>query len=85
MVEYRRDEENDLHFITWYEKIPDMINIQIDKALISTESIIFEVSSQASITAGEGTGDLTKRVVGTVKRVKDEKKKRIDLVCWRIE
>jgi general secretion pathway protein K len=85
MVEYRKEEENDLRFITWYEKIPDMVNIEIDGELITTESTIFEVSSKASIAVGEGKGTLTKRVVGTVKRVKEEKTKRVEVLCWRVE
>ena len=85
MDAYRQDEEHNLSLasITWYENIPDMVDIVIDKDLITTQSSFFWISSTASITVGEGKELLTKRVTGVVMRKPGEKD--IDLLSWRVE
>ncbi len=83
--DYRLEEENDLSDLSWYTNVPGMGAITIDDNLITTESLFFEISSNAGLAVGEGKIALTKHVEGFVERVKRDGKKGIDVLCWRVE
>ncbi|MFH1673734.1 MAG: type II secretion system minor pseudopilin GspK [Pseudomonadota bacterium] len=81
---YRREEENDLSDLLWYTNVTGMGDIKIDEDLITTESAVFEISSNAGIAVEEGKDSLTKHVEGFVERVEREGKKGIDVLCCRV-
>lgn len=87
MDAYRKDEEHELSLasVTWYENIPDMVGITIEKDLIITQSSFFCISSTASIAGGEGKGSLTKRVTGVVERSEKAGKKYLKVLSWQVE
>ena len=76
MIQYRRDEDNDLHDPEWYKKVPGMGHVAIEPSLITSTSRYFEIRSTGI------SGSLKKRVWGTVRR---EDPKRIDILGWKIE
>lgn len=82
---YRREEENDLSDLLWYTNVPGMGDVTIYENLITTESAIFEISSKAGIAVEEDKDCLTKHVAGFVERAEKEKKKGIEVLCWRVE
>jgi general secretion pathway protein K len=74
---YRRDERNDLAGLTWYQRIPRMVPINIPAELIKVQSEIFR------ITAVGLQGRMTEQITGIIKRGAD--RSRAILLSWKVE
>jgi general secretion pathway protein K len=75
IVEYREDEDNDLSDTAWYKKVPGMAGVNIPASLLTTSSVYFGITSEAT------EGAMSKRVTGVVERSKETLK----VVSWKVE
>ena len=72
MLEYRLEKDgteyaNDLSNPKWYQEVPGLSGLQIDSALITTASDIFQIKTVAA------KGDVKETVTAVVKREQDGK------------
>jgi general secretion pathway protein K len=74
---YRRNKDNDLANILWYQKVPGMADITIDSRLITTTSSIFRIVSTGIL------HQMSQTVSGVIKRETDRKIARI--LSWKLE
>jgi general secretion pathway protein K len=77
MDAYRRNKDNDLTNILWYQRVPGMANITIDSRLITTTSSIFRIVSTGIL------HQMSQTVSGVIKRETD--RKMVKILSWKLE
>jgi general secretion pathway protein K len=74
---YRRNKDNDLTNILWYQKVTGMVNITLDSRMITTTSSIFRIVSTGIL------HQMSQTVSGVIKRETD--RKMVKILSWKLE
>jgi general secretion pathway protein K len=74
---YRRNKDNDLANILWYQKVTGMVNITLDSRMITTTSSIFRIVSTGIL------HQMSQTVSGVIKRETD--RKMVKILSWKLE